>query len=86
MPHSEAVKELIENASEVADLLEKWAGVTYKKRIARVRASVAAVEAEEPNRKTHSFRPSFSMTPEKCSFHGCGQPASAPVHQIGGKR
>ena len=84
MPHSEAVQELIQQAKFASRVLHNDGKQQYDCVADRLDATVAAVEAEEKPQR-HSFRPSFSMTPEKCSFRGCGQPANAPIHQIGGK-
>ena len=79
MPRSEAIRELIAAAKEAQHFYLR------PKATVRLRAALAAVEAEE---KPHKFKSCY-FTPARslmgpCAVAFCGQPANAPIHQTGG--
>jgi hypothetical protein len=86
MPHSEAVKELIDSARVVLSFLPRFS----RERV-RLRLAIAvAVEAEEKP-QTHEFQPSNRVSVPYCEYidqlgNKCFQQEDAPDHQIGGNK
>ena len=75
MPHSEAMQELVAAAEQVI----RGGAVGH----IRLEAAVAAVEAEDKSQTQHQFGAHGTY---RMRCNDCGQPAHAPVHQIGGNK